>query len=345
MDELTFAGGGAAAAAAVPKQLNPEEFLKAYRDNAEEFDEEGCHDVLFCKNIHLNNPDDFVEYCPRGVVLEKSTSGSSLWDAWIRKVPNRGHERATIELGGQLGNYAEAMSSKFDPEIIAGGGHTKVDEVDLGDGDVFPERRVDPDQALSVAVVGDTEPRVVVEVELSNRDPLKLVKHVHSLMTSWDNLRCVMGVKIYKRSEEGAKFACVCFVWKKRSNNTIYVERVFDVGPKPSSMRSRQDVAGFWRRKKVDFQEISTNNGNSFEVKALPSNLNYPLPRECPDELEDHFTISIDKADVYHGHTPTKWDRRKKPKFIEDQQDEASLQIDLFLMLRKIDTVKTKNFS
>ena len=325
------------------KQLNPEDFLKAYRAKAKEFDEEGS-DVLFCEKLHINNPDEFVEYCPRGVVLEQSASGSSLWDAWIRKVPNKGHEAATTELGGQLRNYAVAMSSKFNPEIQAGGGHEKVNEADLGDGDVLPEKRVDPDQALRVVVEGDTEPRVVVEVELSNRDPLPLVEHVHLLMTRWDNLRCVMGLKIYKRSEVGEKFACVCFVWKKRSNNSIYVERVFDVGPKPSSMRSREAVAEFWNTEKVDFHAISTDNGNSFKVEAMPSNLDYPLPRECPDEMEDHFTISIDKAVIYHGHTPTKWIRRKKPKRTEDLKDEAKLEIDLFLMLRAIDSVKTKNF-
>jgi hypothetical protein len=345
-------GDGEAAAAAAPclldargKKLDPKFFLEAYHDNAKGFDEEGS-DVRFCKNIHLKNPDDFVEYCPRGVVLAQSTSsGSLLWDAWIRKVPNEGHEAATTEIGRQIGNYAVAMSSKFDPEIQAGGGHRKVGQVDLGGGDVLPERRIDPDQALRVVVEGDTEPRVVIEVELSNRDPLPLAKHVHVLMRSWDHLRCVIGLKIYKRTEVGEKFACVCFVWKKRSDNTIHVERVFDVGPKPSSMRSHEAVAGFWRTSAVDFSAVSPDNGNSFQVEALPSNLDYPLPRECPDELEDHFTISIDKADIYHDHTPTKRNRSKKPKNIEDQKDAAPLDIDLFTVLRAIDKTKTRNFA
>ena len=101
---------------------------------------------------------------------------------------------------------------------------------------------------------------------------------------------------------------------KKRNNNNIYVERVFDIGPKRSSMRSCKDVANYWRDHYVDFEEISTDGGNSFKVEALPSNLDYPLPEECPDELEDYFTISTDKADVYHGHTPNKKVRNKKAK-------------------------------
>lgn len=326
------------------KPLAREDFLKAYHAKAKEFDEEKDLEVPFCKNIHINNLDEVVECCPRGVVLERSTSDRSLWDALIRKVPNRGHEVVTTEIGSQLRNYAIAMKSKFEPALQAGGGHREVDEFEL-DGDVLPDRRIDPDQALGVMVPDDDQARVVIEIELSNRDPLPLAQHVYRLMATWPRLRCVVGLKIYKRSKKGGAFACVCFVWKKRSdNNNIYVERVFDIGPRKSSMRSCQAVAEFWSSKNVDFQGIATDDGNSFKVTQLPSDLDDPLPEECPDELEDHFTILIDKADVYHGHTPSKRSRRKKPKKIEDLKDDAPLEIDLFGMLVELDRVKSKNF-
>ena len=85
----------------------------------------------------------------------------------IRKVPNRGHRAATTEFAGQLRNYAVAMNSKFIPELQAGGGHRKVDELDLGDDEILPEKRIDPDEALSVMLDDDQAPRVVIEVELS----------------------------------------------------------------------------------------------------------------------------------------------------------------------------------
>ena len=67
-------------------------------------------------------------------------------------------------------------------------------------------------------------------------------------------------------------------------------------------------------------------------------------PEECPDELEKYFTISTDKADVYHGHTPTKKVRNKKPKYFIDLEDGEPLEIDIFLVLRQIDKCKTKDF-
>jgi hypothetical protein len=337
--ELRDAGG---------KYLEPEKFLKAYRDFAEKFDDDGCHDVLFYKNILLHDTGDYHCHCPNGVVLVKSANGAMLWDAWIRKVPNMGHKIALTEFGAQLGNYATGMNYKLDPEIIAGGGHQEIDEVTLGDGDVHPERRVDPDQAMKVALkAGDSEPRIVIEVEISNRDPLPLAQHVHGLMLGWPNLRCAIGLKIYRRSEVGAAFACVCFVWKKRADNTICVDRVFDMGPKKSRMKSLEDVAEFWKNNNVDFDNVSVDDGNSFQVQELPSDLDYPLPSgECPDALEDHFTVSISREDVYYGHTPTMKTEfaSKKPKHLQEYSGNEPLEIDLYHVLRSIDEVNTENF-
>jgi hypothetical protein len=327
--------------------LEPEKFGKAYGDFAEKFDDDGCHDVLFYKNILLRDTGDYHCHCPKGVVLVKSANGAMLWDAWIRKVPHQGHKIALTEFGRQLGNYATGMNYKLDPEIIAGGGHEEIDEVTLEDGDVHPERRVDPDMAIRVALkAGVSEPRIVIEVELSNRDPLPLAKHVHGLLLGWPNLRCAIGLKIYRRSEVGAAFACVCFVWKKRADNTIYVDRVFDMGPKKNLMISLEDVAEFWKNSNVDFNNVSVGDGNSFQVQELPSDLDYPLPKACPDALEDHFTVSISREDVYYGHTPTMKTERapKKPKHLQEYSGNKPLEIDLYLVLRSIDEVETTNF-
>lgn len=329
--------------------LEPEKFLKAYRDFAEKFDDAGCHDVLFYKNILLHDTGGYHCHCPNGVVLVRSANGAMLWDAWIRKVPNKGHEYALTELGAQLRNYAKGMNYKLDPKITAGGGHEEIGEVTLEDGDVYPERRVDPDKAIRVALeAGESEPRIVIEVELSNRDPVPLAKHVHGLMLGWPNLRCAIGLKIYKRTAVGAAFACVCFVWKKGVDDTIYVDRVFDMGPKKSNMKSRKDVAEFWKNNKVNFAKVSDDDGNSFQVQELPSDLDYPLPsEECPDELEDHFTVSISREDVYYGRTPTMKTEvaPKKPKHLQEYSGNESLEIDLYLVLHSIDEVKTKNFA
>ena len=328
-----------------PSASAREEFLKAYHAKAKEFDEERDSELLFCKNIAIGNPDKAVGYCPSGVVLVRSTSDPSLWDAWIHKVSNVGHQAATTEFGRQLGNYAKAMSSKFIPKIQAAGGHTKVAEFELDD-EVFPESRIDPDQALRVMLGDDTEPRVVIEVELSNRDPLPLAKHVQRLLVGWPLVRCIIGLKIYKRSHVGGEFACVCFVWKKRADDSIYIERVFDAGPRKNSMRSCEPVADFWTNVGVDFSAVSKDDGKTFQVAQLPSDLDYPLPEDCPDELEDYFTISVDKSNVYHGHTPSKRQQRgEKPKFIGELEDGARLEIDLFSVLKEIDESKTENFN
>lgn len=194
--------------------MEPQKFLKAYRDFADKFNDEddGCHDVLFYKNILLHDMGGYHWHCPNGVVLVKSANGAMLWEAWIRQVPNnKGHELALTELGAQLRNYARGMNYKLDPKITAAGGHEEIDAVTLEDGNVHPERRVDPDKAMRVALdqAGESEPRIIIEVELSNRDPLPLAKHVYGLMLGWPNLRCAIGLKIYKRNEVGAAFACV----------------------------------------------------------------------------------------------------------------------------------------
>ena len=359
----TLRPNGAAAAAATTaatlsspildaKEKHPlerEDFLQAYRDKVKEFNDEKGNGVLFYTNIE--DPNSVQEFCPRGVVLERnrdqgSSDDSSRWDAWIRKVPNKGHQAATNELGRQLSNYAVAMSSKFNPEIQGGGGHEAAEEVVLADNEVLPEKRIDPDEVIRVVVDDDNAARVVVEVELSNRDPLQLSKHVQQLMKSWPHLRCVVALKIYKRACAGEKFSCVCFVWKKdKSDNSIYVERVFDVGPKPTKMRSVQDIAEFWSKEGVGFGNVSQDNGQSFRITPMPAGLNYPLPRECPDDLEDHFTVTVDKSDVYHGHTPKKWQRKKKPKRTEDVKDDESLELNLFPVIRAVDKFKETNFN
>ena len=271
-------------------------FTGAYWAKVEEFDEDKDDDVMFFRGIR--DPDAFTAFSPRGVVLVRNADQT--WDALIRKVPNEGHQAVTFEFVGQLGNYAHAMNSEYTPNIRAGGGHSKVDEIELGDNEVLPEKRIDADVVLRVALGDDTGPRVVIEVELSNRGPLKLAKDVHQLMKSWQDLRCVIGIKIYKRSERGGSFAVVVIVWKKkRDDNSIYVERIFNIGPRASAMRSKADVATFWEKNGVNFDAVADDDG--FEVAKLPHGLPYPpLPKKCPGNLLEHYRVRIDMADVYH---------------------------------------------
>jgi len=105
-----------------------------------------------------------------------------------------------------------------------------------------------------------------------------------------------------------------------------------------------RDIAQFWSEEGVDFGDVSEDNRQSFRITPMPADLDYRLPRECPDEMEDHFPVSVDKEDVYHGHTPTKWQRKKKPKHIEDSKHDAPLEIDVFPVLRAVDKFKAKNF-
>eukprot|EP00635_Sarcinochrysidales_sp_CCMP3193_P009504 CAMPEP_0118919666 /NCGR_PEP_ID=MMETSP1166-20130328/18671_1 /TAXON_ID=1104430 /ORGANISM="Chrysoreinhardia sp, Strain CCMP3193" /LENGTH=394 /DNA_ID=CAMNT_0006860195 /DNA_START=27 /DNA_END=1208 /DNA_ORIENTATION=+ len=279
-----------------------EKFLRDYQGAAKKFDEDSNDDVVFFQGIE--DPDAFTEIAPRGVVLVLNADGQT-WDAYIRKVPNEGHQAATTRFGAQLTNYADVMNSKFTPKLWAGGGHREVDPMDLDNDEVLPKKRTDPDVVLRVAVGDDTEPHVVIEVELSNRDPLKLAQHVHQLMTSWQDLRCVIGIKIYKRSGPGGVFSVVVIVWKKRGDGSVFVERVFDIGPRPSKMTSKEAVADFWSANNVDF----TVADDGFEVTELPHELPYPLPDECPSYLKQHFTVTVPQEDVYHGHV-----RRAKAK-------------------------------
>mmetsp|Transcript_9738 Transcript_9738/g.39631 ORF Transcript_9738/g.39631 Transcript_9738/m.39631 type:complete len:181 (+) Transcript_9738:727-1269(+) len=175
-------------------------------------------------------------------------------------------------------------------------------------------------------------------------------------MTSWVHLRCVIGLKIYERRIAGGPFAGVCFVWRKRAgtdsgNDSIFVERIFDVGPRPGRMLSKGAVAQFWREHKVDFSAVAegdgadgdgaggdgADGGASFKVKPLPSVLECPLPEDCPDDLEDHFTVVVDQADVYHGHSPTRRVQEKRLKHVLHLPDDAHLEIDLYALVRKLD--------
>jgi len=273
------------------EEQQKESFLEDYEKAVETFDADADVSERFFRGI--DDPDAFTEVAPRGVELVLNADGQT-WDAYIRKVPNAGHQHAVAAFLLQLGLYVTAMSLKYSPELSYGGGHHKSKQVVLPNGDVIPERRTDPDAILRI---GDGEPRVVIEVELSNRRPLALAQHVHALMLAWPLLCCVIGLKIYRRID--GLFAVVCFVWKKRRDGSIYVERVFDIGPRASEMKSRDAVAEFWTENNVDFSAVYADDGKSFDVAGPPKALPYPLPRLCPTELKRYFTLDIGAADVF----------------------------------------------
>jgi len=323
-------------------------FLKDYEKAVEEFDEDRDDEHLFFSGIE--DPDAYTEVAPRGVELVWNDVVKA-WDAIIRKVPNEGHQAATAEFFKQLGIYADAMNAKLTPELWAGGGHRKVDEIRVGDDDddeVLPEKRSDPDVVLRVALGDDTEPHVVIEVEVSNRDPLQLAKHVHQLMTSWHDLRCVIGIKVYKRSGPGGLFAVVVIVWKKDGDGNVFVESVFDIGPRASAMTSKAAVAKFWAANDVNFEAVAADDG--FTVTPLPHDLPYPLPDECPSKLKKHFTVSVGQDLAYYGHA--RCTKPKKQKTAPDSDDDvfdwpadSPLKLRLFKVLRALDVFKTENFS
>jgi hypothetical protein len=203
---------------------------------------------------------------------------------------------------------------------------------------------------------GTMDPRVIIEVEISNRSPFTLSKHVHSLMEGKANLRCVIGMKFYQRNEEDKPFAAVCFVWKKLlESNQIYIDRVFDFGPMASAMAGIPAVANFWTEKQVDFTNVQNPNGaNLFEVTRVPApgipyNNNVPpnsdlrnIPFDCSEIVRRHCTVTIAMADVYYGHNPIPVEGEG---VVAQEDQQTDLEIDLYKVLCEIDPFKKKNFA
>ena len=192
----------------------------------------------------------------------------------------------------------------------SGGGHRAVIEVTLDNGEVLTEKRSDPGAVLRV-LDDDAEPRLLIEVEVPNGDPISLARHVFQLFHSRAHLRVVVGLKFFKRRQDGL-FAGVVFVWEKKSDdNSIFVKCIRDIGPLPSDMASRRELAEFSRGNHVDFTAVATADGTSFNVTGLPEALEYPLPRACPAELDGHFTINIAQDLLYHGCERTPLRKRR----------------------------------
>jgi hypothetical protein len=241
--------------------------------------------------------------------------------------------------------------------ICSGGGFTRFKKAADEDGNVHPEKCVDPDCVMQFISRHDKDPRVIIEIEFSNRSPFTLSKHVHSLMEGEANLRCVIGMKFYPRNEEDKPFAAVCFVWKKRpDNNQIYIDRVFDFGPKASAITSFSEIANFWTEKQVDFTNVQNPNGaTQFEVTPVPApgipynNAGVPpnpdlpnMPLDCSDlRVKEHCIVTIAMADVYYGHNPIPVEEEG----VAQEDHQRDLEIDLYKVLRKIDVWEAKNFS
>lgn len=241
-------------------------------------------------------------------------------DAWICKVSNAGHQQAVTEFGAQLGNCAKMMNSKFTPRLSAGGSHTKTPQVTCDDSEIVLEKRTDPGQASRLGLEGDKDPLGAIQVEVSNRSPPELAKHVHGLFASWSDLCCVTALKICPCAEDNETFSCVCFPFG----------------------RKRHDQR-FWNANSVDLHKICEKSGKSFDVE--PVQINCPPPYDCPDDLENHFKVFVPKADACHGpHPPFKKKKITKQKGIQDLLDDASMEIDLHSVLEEIDFCKDKNF-
>jgi len=337
------------------------EFLEKYQDAIKTFDPEGAEPAVFFRGV-IEKPEEWTAICPRGVELVRVDG--DLWEALVRKVPNEGHERVVTEFGKQLGVYADAINTRYTPMLAAGGGHRKIGEIRETNGDILPEKRADPDQALRVVLKDDQEPRVVVEVELSNRSPLKLAEWVDRLMRSWTKLRVVVGLKIYTRTPEDLEndtFACVCFVWKKLDGDAekYSVERVFDIGTRASGMSSKKEVADFWTKNGVNYDEIK-EDASSFKVEPVPAGLKKiqgdlgpgKLPLACPDDLADHFTVTIDMGTVYYGcdreelrEEPASKKAKLKVEMAKAALgDDETLELDLYEVTVALNSIKTEKF-
>ena len=297
--------------------------------------------ICVCKNMLLHQMDIYAEFCAYGVELVEHVNDPNIWDAYVRKVLGDG--RAVMDISWQLGNYTEAISEYF-PHIAGGVGGQEVFRVPNADGP--PTRRsAGPDCALLMDIDESTTV-LFVEIEVHKRDPLELSKHVVQLLQAINTLRSAIGVKVYPRTGngDGGPFAAVCFVWKKRPDNTIYVDRVFDFGTRPSTMRSIPNIAAHWTAQNVDFTNVQPQGPNDaapFQVERVPTPIptrdgNNILPRRLAANhaLRRHCTVTITIADIYGDMA---FDNIA-------QEHHQNLEIDMYEVLRKIDTFKAKNF-
>ena len=128
-------------------------------------------------------------------------------------------------------------------------------------------------------------------------------------------------------------------------------------------MMSKVSFADFWKNNNVDFTAVAADDADDgFEVTKLPGDLPYPqMPKRCPRHLREHYTVRIDRADVYHGTTPVVDEEdeagdddsdshsAKKPRLdallMQALNDDRTLELDLFKMLQALDDNKSKNFS
>jgi hypothetical protein len=160
-------------------------------------------------------------------------------------------------------------------------------------------------------------------------------------------------VKVYPRTGngDGGPFAAVCFVWKKRPDNTIYVDRVFDFGTRPSTMRSIPAIAAHWTAQQVDFtnvQQQDPNDAAPFQVERVPTPIpahdanNLLPPLDANDALRRHCTVTIAIADIYHvnGGSVAFEEAFKDVAQVHHQ----NLEIDMYEVLCEVDTFKAKDF-
>ena len=151
----------------------------------------------------------------------------------------------------------------------------------------------------------------------------------------------------------------VVFIWKKSPNNSIFVDDVFDIGTRQSDMQSKVEVAEFWRRNKVNFDNVEADVAEGFKVRPLPRELHDPLPRQWPRDLGTHYKVNFDRDLVYHGYDPLPLEESlqesleesleeplpKMPKVHLELNEDYQLELNLFKMLLVLDKLKGEDFS
>ena len=126
--------------------------------------------------------------------------------------------------------------------------------------------------------------------------------------------------------------------------------RVFDIGTRSSRMDT-QKLAEFWTEEGVDYNKVD----DSLEVESVPLPFPDQLPPACPDNLADHFTVTIDKETIYHSaarglYKPPQEPMSKKAKLeaiIADAvlNNEEALELDLYKVTYALSLIKSEKFT
>lgn len=110
-------------------ESRPHDAGKAFlKGSAKQLFDSDESNVCFCKNILIHEVGGYTKYLPMGVVLLEDATEANIYDEWIRKVSNEGHQNVVAEMFELLYAYAY-QQSHYTPFLASTGGHTPFKEV------------------------------------------------------------------------------------------------------------------------------------------------------------------------------------------------------------------------